>query len=274
MQNPWALPVPLLLLLRQPQLTGHDPHDRRAGRVPAFRPELVQFGNHSDEARERETEGGSSVVWALLMINAGAAKEFPGPLCVSGYSSGLALADLHGSCGEMDESLNESSLGRGSAEGIPEALPSLMRFPVPAAIEEVHGVEPLRVGGERGGKHAASGGGVGWERGRASERPRDPGGLRATAEGMAAGVGHRVRQVVAGHVRVGWQRIGRSIAWWHGMKPTGLGRRPVHVGGPAGNQLRDRECQARLRCHIETPLKAKPASARPHVEGSGTAVST
>jgi hypothetical protein len=70
---------------------------------------------------------------------------------VPGYAIGFALADLHGGGSEVDEPLNKSGFWSGPAEDVPKALPCLVRFPVPAAVEEVERVKPLRVGGERGG---------------------------------------------------------------------------------------------------------------------------
>ena len=78
-----------------------------------------------------------------------------------GDSSGFALTDLHGGGREVNEPLNESGFETGPAEGMPEALPCLVRFPVPAAVEEVDRVEPGRVGGEQSGKGSAPGSGVG-----------------------------------------------------------------------------------------------------------------
>ena len=56
--------------------------------------------------------------------------------------------------------LNESGFATGSAIGVPEAIPGLVRFPAPPAIEEIH-VEPLRVCGEHGSKGTAPGSGIG-----------------------------------------------------------------------------------------------------------------
>ena len=197
--------------------------------MPAFGLIGDQFGNHGGEAIGSQTKGGSGVTRAFLEATGkprqctanrcrpGATKEFPGPLRVPGYAIGFALADFHGGGSEVDEPLIESGLWSGPAEGIPKALPCFVCFPIPAAVEEVHRVEPLRVGGERGGKNAAPGGGVGREVREEGGRVESVAGLIVDgAVRMATGVVHRVRQVMAGHVGVGRQRVGRGVAGCHG----------------------------------------------------------
>ena len=105
-------PVPLLL--RQPQITGQDPNDRRPGSVPAFALIGVQFGNHGGEAIGSQTGGGSGVIGALAMATGNlrqcaanrcrrrAAKEFPGSLRVPSDAIGFALADLNGGGSDLD----------------------------------------------------------------------------------------------------------------------------------------------------------------------------
>ena len=180
---------PVVRLLCQPQSTGHDPHDSRPRRVPAFGCVGVQFGNHGGEAVGSQTERGSGVTRALGMAarnprqcaanrcRPGAAKEFPRPLRVPGYAIGFALADLHGGSSEVNEPLNEPGFWSGSAQGVPETLPCLVRLPVPAAVKEVQGVEPLGISGERGHKNAAAGGGVSWKVSRENERAQAAVGL-------------------------------------------------------------------------------------------------
>jgi hypothetical protein len=52
-----------------------------------------------------------------------------------------------------------------------------VRLPVPAAVKEVQGVEPLGISGERGHKNAAAGGGVSWKVSREDERAQAAVGL-------------------------------------------------------------------------------------------------
>ncbi len=114
----------------------------------------------------------------------------------------------------MNEPLDASGFWSRAAKGIPEVLPGFMRFPVVAGVEEVEGIEPGRVGGEKGGESVAPGGWIGRQLG-------DYVWWVLAVEGVAAGIVHRMRQVMAGNVAVGWQRE-------HGDEARRCGRR-VHV---------------------------------------------
>lgn len=173
----------MVVLLCQPQPTVHDPHDRRTRSVPALGLVRLQFRGHGSEAVGSQTERGSGIARAFLVATGqprqhvairrrtGAAKQFPGPLRVPGHAIEFALTDLYGGGSEVNQPLNKPGFWSGSAEGVPEALPCLVRFPVPAAVEKVQGVQPLEVRGERGGKNAASGSRVSRNRGEDGRRP-------------------------------------------------------------------------------------------------------
>jgi hypothetical protein len=75
---------------------------------------------------------------------------------VSGYADGLSFADFDGGGSEVNEPLDEKSFGGRPVEGVPEALPHFMSFPVETRVEEVEGVKPPRIVGERGGKGTAA----------------------------------------------------------------------------------------------------------------------
>ena len=51
------------------------------------------------------------------------------------------------------------------------------------------------------------------------------------AEGMAAEVGHSVRQFMGGNVSAGWQRGGRGVAGWPGSVMDGPGASLAGLGG-------------------------------------------
>jgi hypothetical protein len=87
-----------------------------------------------------------------------------------------------------------------------------MGFPIKTAIKQVEGVEPLRVGGERGSQRAAfkSRGRSDFGMNRGSIRGFVPFGLRHVK--MAFGIVHRVRLAMARDIRIRREHGSRSVA--------------------------------------------------------------
>jgi len=80
---------------------------------------------------------------------------FKGGRSVPADSRRLSLADFYAGGGEVNEPLNELGLGSRAAEGVPEAFPGFMSFPVEARVEEVQCIEPPGIVGDESGKGSA-----------------------------------------------------------------------------------------------------------------------
>ena len=142
----------------QPQLSTQYPHNGRLRGVPAFGPVVLELPDNAGDAFRGEAKSCGVSLFVANMCRPQVAQERSSPLCVPTNSFRPAFPDLHAGSSKVNQPLHELGFGTRAAQGVPERFPGFMRFPVEALVEEVSGVEPLRVRAEECGKRLAPGG--------------------------------------------------------------------------------------------------------------------
>jgi hypothetical protein len=161
---------------------------------------VLELLKHAQEAFRIQAQSVSGVRHCVAQAcRSGLAKKFPGPVGVPLDALWLAFPDLHACGGQMNEPLGEPGLGSRPAEGVPEALPGFVCFPVKAAVEELQSEEPAGILGEQCGKGEAPGGRFRRKTGEGFRRDGDS--VRPAVE-MPVGISDGMGMLVARNVAV------------------------------------------------------------------------